>query len=188
MGLKKGEQFKFIAPEVLKELYIIQKLPLTECAKRLNLSVGGVWKKLRIIGIDTSQRLGTGRRGKSKGKIGHSAGYVYVYMPEHPRVKGKKTRPYVLEHIVVMEKKIGRFLRPGEVVHHINRNRADNREENLELFPSHAEHVSNGDHAVRVWSRLFERCQQCSTTTRNHAGRGLCSRCYNAKYFPYSRH
>jgi hypothetical protein len=43
-------------------------------------------------------------------------------------------RKLELQHRVVMEKMIGRALRPGESVHHRNGQRADNRPANLELW------------------------------------------------------
>lgn len=63
----------------------------------------------------------------------NSAGYIYEYVPEHPSVQGKAYRR-VGQHRLVMERQLGRFLLPGENVHHKNGVKDDNRPENLELW------------------------------------------------------
>lgn len=60
-----------------------------------------------------------------------SDGYIKVYCPDHPMATKDG---YVMEHILVMEKKIGRYITRDEVVHHKNKIRDDNRIENLELM------------------------------------------------------
>ena len=60
------------------------------------------------------------------------SGYYYLYKPEHPNAI-KKGR-YIAEHRYMLEQKIGRLLTKNEIAHHINGNKADNRQENLELL------------------------------------------------------
>src|SRR6185312_9806410 len=57
----------------------------------------------------------------------HSDGYVYEYAPDHPAAASAKG--YVLQHRLVMEDKLGRLLKPSELVHHINEVKDDNRPE-----------------------------------------------------------
>lgn len=71
------------------------------------------------------------------GSMVDSDGYIRVLDMDNPRAKSG----YVLEHILVMEKYLGRMLTKDEVVHHKNENRKDNRIENLQLM-TRAEHVS----------------------------------------------
>lgn len=46
------------------------------------------------------------------------------------------------EHRVVAKQILGRKLKPGEVVHHIDRNKRNNAPENLMVFASQAEHAA----------------------------------------------
>ena len=67
-------------------------------------------------------------------------GYIHVYQPEHPnaRKSGNGSGGYVLEHRLVMEKAVGRYLNADEDVNHINGDKKDNRIENLRLVRHHA--------------------------------------------------
>lgn len=66
-------------------------------------------------------------------------GYPIIYRPNHPRCNADG---YIYEHTEIAEKKIGRFLKPDEVVHHKDKNRGNNMPDNLIIFHSKADHTS----------------------------------------------
>ena len=79
------------------------------------------------------RRSGVASSSWKGGRVTDSAGYVRVMCKEHPNTT---STGYVLEHRLVMEKYLGRYLFPDETVHHKNGVKCDNRIENLELWSS----------------------------------------------------
>ena len=79
------------------------------------------------------------------GKRKSSQGYIFILKPNHP---GANNQGYVKRSNLVIEKKIGRFLKPKEVVHHKGikyplgsiENKQDDRIENLMLFKNNGKH------------------------------------------------
>jgi predicted transcriptional regulator len=51
-------------------------------------------------------------------------------------------RGYAYEHRIEAEKKTGRRLGDGEMIHHINGDKSDNRHENIEIVAGNAEHFA----------------------------------------------
>lgn len=95
---------------------------------------------LKERGVQLRSRGQSGEKNQfwTGGRVHDKYGYVLVYAPNHPyRRKNNK----VAEHRLVVEKELGRFLKPREVVDHINGVKDDNRPENLRVFPSNAEHL-----------------------------------------------
>ena len=76
-------------------------------------------------------------------------GYSLVWAKYHPYCNATG---YIQEHRLVVEKVIGRYLDKKEIVHHINRNKLDNRPENLYLFPSNSAH--------RKFHLSYNRCKE----------------------------
>ena len=69
--------------------------------------------------------------------VSKTRGYIEVKVENHPF---SKRRGYYLEHRLIMEKHIGRYLKKEEHVHHINGIKDDNTIENLMLFESNSAH------------------------------------------------
>ena len=138
-------------------------------AKRLGLSRSGVnWhlrgRKLRSKKAAWSELISRGysfKKGPANpqwkaGKWHHPSGYVYIQGPRGP----------VLEHRVLMERKLGRKLSADEQVHHVNGVRNDNRLENLEL-------IDRDEHTRLHWAHLSKEEQNAKVRAAHRAWWGI---------------
>jgi hypothetical protein len=118
---------------------------------------GNQYKTGFALSREARERISQARKGKFNNPSeygGHkkkrSDGYIKVYLPSHPYCTKDG---YVMEHILVMEKEIGRYITRDEVVHHQNHIRDDNRIENLQLM-TFKEHASL--HMRERWAKRRE--------------------------------
>ena len=134
----------------LFDKYILSCMSIKEICTEFGYTHGTIYRWLTSSGIKTRSRgygaklwhiKHPGERTVNYYRGGRkldSAGYMMIMNKEHPNtgVSG-----YIREHRVVMEKHLGRYLLPTEVVHHIDGNKENNNIVNLLLFPNNSEHM-----------------------------------------------
>jgi hypothetical protein len=142
-----------------------------------------------------TRRGGTGPRGPASatwkgGRTTTPGGYVGICLPDHPRAAASG---FVLEHIVIAERALGKPLTADHPVHHVDENPANNANTNLVICQSHAYHK-----LLHQRQRAFDacgdanarRCVRCKrydnqddmrvyATSASHAA---CNRAHVAKY------
>ena len=123
---KRVKPISEIAKRKISKTLTGRKRPPFSKKWKINIGLGGIGKHLR----ETNPRW---KGGTKK----HHLGYIMINSPKHP-FKGKYG--YVMKHRLVMEKIIGRYLKPNEMIHHINEIRNDNRPENLTLCANRKAH------------------------------------------------
>lgn len=142
--------------EELRRLYWDEQLDCAEIAEMKDAKRGAVSVAMSRLGIKKRtrseiaklmwakgklkpcQRRGLHSRHWNGGRRKTSQGYILIYCPEHPRLRGRTKvggNKYVFEHILVWEKTHGKPVPKEYQIHHLNGIRDDNRPENLVAVP-----------------------------------------------------
>jgi hypothetical protein len=99
------------------------------------------WNKGKHLSKKHKENLRKSKIGKRsnhwKGGKFKQGQYTMILSPNHPFAN---KRGYILRHRLVMERHLGRYLKPEEVVHHIDGNPSNDRIKNLMLFPNQIAH------------------------------------------------
>ncbi len=103
-----------------------RKIGLSKLGKKRPL-----WVCLKLSKAKKGKYLGKEAGHWKGGKSYTASGHLFIYKPQHPYATKDG---YVMEHRLVIENKIGRYLTKNEIVHHINDTPDDNRIENLILM------------------------------------------------------
>ena len=124
-----------------KKDYLLNKKKCLICGKEL-LKNKGDWNSFLNRKYCSIKCKGMAIRGNKSlnwkgGRTTRGNGYTGLFNPKHPYVGGSG---YIMEHRLNIEKDIGRFLLPTEIVHHIDGNKGNNKIENLVLCKNKSNH------------------------------------------------
>ena len=116
--------------------------PCPECGEKIWIT-SKTCRRCRRLTDEDKEKLSLVSQGNQNprwrgGRNRTKAGYVLIYLPDHPNAR----KNCVFEHRLVVEKHLGRYLTQKEVVHHIDGNKENNKIENLMVFQSTGKHMS----------------------------------------------
>ena len=117
------------------------------------------------------------------GRVMDDDGYVLLKRPDHPNANN---HGYVREHRLVMETTLGRYLERGEVVHHVNEIKTDNRPENLMVLTpgEHSRIGQIGKKRPRPTTQILH-CERCGEEFHRAKSWGPAKYCSWACRYPH---
>jgi predicted DNA-binding protein YlxM (UPF0122 family) len=151
--------------EEFKNLYYDKQMSLGEVATKFGTTHGTLSLKARDAGfiLRTPKEIGKIKVKKYpiptrennphwKGGIIYKDGYEYYFDPENPLANSKG---YNCKHRMIMANKIGRELKQGEIVHHIDFDKTNNNPENLFLYQDNPSHTTVHSQTRKIMHEFY---------------------------------
>lgn len=143
-----------IDDEVLKDRYVNQLWSVSKISKEYGWCVERIYRRLQQLEISRKsfavKKIMMNKRLealKVEGTLKVEKGYPVVPLPEDRLAErklcpcGQRRRGLITIHTLEMERYLGRRLKPGESVHHINGDKMDYQIENLCLCSTNSDHI-----------------------------------------------
>lgn len=152
---------KFLADkDWLADQYLNKKKSIQNIANLVEATRGNVHSALKWSGVPI-RGISEGINASNPNRFGANAGhwkggrvsggrYEQIYSRLHPMANHDG---YVLEHRLIMEKKLGRYLTKDEIVHHLDGDGHNNKLSNLKLT-TRKKHFQDHFDAVKEVGRL----------------------------------
>lgn len=134
---------------------------IAEILKENPKYVQRIMKKYDLPRLSQGAQPGENNSSYKCGRRIDYCGYALVSAPlNHPYCRNRKDRNYgvIAEHRLVMEKKLGRYLLPEEVVDHIDGITLHNHPDNLRLFSCNGQHLKKTlKNRIPKWSEAGQK-------------------------------
>lgn len=145
-----GEAVKILDRSMSALSFILKNRKVRHKTTEVNGRRYRLWSYLDIVKLAATLGPRKFSTHNAKPRLEKRTGYMIMYLPKYPGCMSNGT---IYEHRVIAEQMLGRRLKAGECVHHINGVRHDNRTENLEVYPdkrAHLKHAHGKEYAMRA--------------------------------------